>query len=173
MVPDFIFDAARLFNIVLVGYSANDAPMRYLLNAVAADSSRFDDLKERFAFVGTTSSAAQITIEDWKGRGITPIPYDSAISHESLEKTLHQWAELSPHTQDFSRSDHLIKRIVRKPVGSATEAECDVIEHLIRRSSIDERLRMMKLMSNASAEPGWLDIAARVASEKGGETRQL
>ena len=36
-VPDFIYDAARLFHLVLVGYSANDPPMRYLLNAVAAD----------------------------------------------------------------------------------------------------------------------------------------
>ena len=52
VVPDFIYDAARLFHLVLIGYSANDAPMRYLLNAVAADGSRFDDLKERFAFVG-------------------------------------------------------------------------------------------------------------------------
>lgn len=52
VVPDFIYDAARLFNLVLVGYSANDPPMKYLLNAVAADVARFDDLKERFAFVG-------------------------------------------------------------------------------------------------------------------------
>ena len=44
VVPDFIYDAARLFHLVLVGYSANDPPMRYLLNAVAADGTRFDDL---------------------------------------------------------------------------------------------------------------------------------
>jgi hypothetical protein len=31
IVPDFIYDAARLYHLVLVGYSANDAPMRYLL----------------------------------------------------------------------------------------------------------------------------------------------
>lgn len=38
VIPDFIYDAARLFHLVLVGYSANDPPMRYLLNSVAADS---------------------------------------------------------------------------------------------------------------------------------------
>ncbi len=53
VVPDFIYDAARLFNLVLVGYSANDPPMRYLLNAVAADGTRFGDLKERFTFIGS------------------------------------------------------------------------------------------------------------------------
>jgi hypothetical protein len=55
VVPDFIYDAARLFHLVLVGYSLNDPPMRYLLNAVAADGTRFDDLKERFIFFGTSS----------------------------------------------------------------------------------------------------------------------
>jgi hypothetical protein len=63
VVPDFIYDAARLFHLVLVGYSANDPPMRYLLNAVAADGSRFDDLKERFTFFGTSGSDP-VALED-------------------------------------------------------------------------------------------------------------
>lgn len=84
VVPDFIYDAARLFNLVLVGYSANDPPMRYLLNAVAADGSRFDDLKERFTIVGT-DSPDPIGLEDWKGRGITPIQYDAANGRDSRD----------------------------------------------------------------------------------------
>ncbi|MGO8658270.1 hypothetical protein ACC771_22150, partial [Rhizobium ruizarguesonis] len=63
VVPDFIYDAARLFHLVLVGYSANDPPMRYLLNAVAADGSRFDDLKERFTFFGT-NAPDPVSLED-------------------------------------------------------------------------------------------------------------
>ncbi|MBM4289666.1 MAG: hypothetical protein FJ135_16260 [Deltaproteobacteria bacterium] len=74
VVPDFIYDAARLFHLVLVGYSANDPPMRYLLNAVAADGTRFSEIKERFSFVPTNTSDSEL-LEDWRGRGITPIPY--------------------------------------------------------------------------------------------------
>ncbi|MBF0169447.1 MAG: SIR2 family protein [Alphaproteobacteria bacterium] len=55
VVPDFIYDAARLYHLVLIGYSANDPPMRYLFNAVAADGTRFNDLKERFTFFGTSA----------------------------------------------------------------------------------------------------------------------
>lgn len=62
VVPDFIYDAARLFHLVLVGYSANDPPMRYLLNAVAADSTRFHDLKERFTLFGTSEPKRQYTL---------------------------------------------------------------------------------------------------------------
>ena len=93
-VPDFIYDAARLFHLVLVGYSANDPPMRYLLNAVAADGSRFGDIKERFTFIGMRASDP-VAMEDWKGRGITPIPYDDADGHAALRHVLERWASLS------------------------------------------------------------------------------
>jgi len=89
IVPDFIYDAARLFNLVLVGYSANDPPMRYLLNAVAADGTRFDDLKDRFIFFGA-SKREPADLEDWKGRGIAPICYDDANGHEALRKSLER-----------------------------------------------------------------------------------
>ncbi len=45
VVPDFIYDAACLYHLVLVGYSANDAPMRYLLNAVACQTLSADFAK--------------------------------------------------------------------------------------------------------------------------------
>ena len=37
----FLFDLARCKAIVLVGYSANDAPVRYFLNVLEADRARF------------------------------------------------------------------------------------------------------------------------------------
>jgi len=67
--------------------------MRYLLNAVAADGTRFDDLKERFTFVGT-NAPDPVVLEDWKGRGITPIPYNAANGHSALLDTLKRWASL-------------------------------------------------------------------------------
>ena len=89
VVPDFIYDADRLFHLVLVGYSANDPPMRYLLNAVAADGSRFDDLKERFTFFGT-DAPDPVALEDWKARGITPIHYGTNGNHGALHLTLER-----------------------------------------------------------------------------------
>ena len=41
----FLFDLARCKVIVLVGYSATDAPVRYFLNVLEADRVRFPDLK--------------------------------------------------------------------------------------------------------------------------------
>ena len=42
--------------------------MRYLLNAVAADEGRFDDLKERFIFVGSDEPDT-VALQDWRAQG--------------------------------------------------------------------------------------------------------
>ena len=158
VVPDFIYDAARLFHLVLVGYSANDAPMRYLLNAVAADSTHFPDLKERFSFVGSTD---KVELEDWKGRGITPIPYDPADGHTQLHKTLQRWAALV----DDKAVDAEIKRIVRRKWSEADYAERDLFDHLIRRSDSVERVRLSALASKQKADIAWLDAIVEIVAE--------
>jgi hypothetical protein len=163
-VPDFIYDAARLFHLVLVGYSANDAPMRYLLNAVAADGSRFSDLKERFTFVGM-GSKDPVAIEDWKGRGITPIPYDSKDSHLSLRHALERWAALSAINGDRKTVDKEIQRIVRTPRSAAKDTDRDLYDHLFRRGSVNERIRMSALSNKSKAGLDWLDAVANVLTE--------
>jgi hypothetical protein len=164
VVPDFIYDAARLFNLVLVGYSANDPPMRYLLNAVAADGTRFRDLRERFTFVGTTSSDP-VGLEDWKARGITPIQYDAANSHSTLLKTLERWADLLGNSGRRNLFDAEVKRIVRKSRSAAGDADRDLFDHLIRRSNSNERVRLSGLASKSKADLEWLDAIHAVAAE--------
>lgn len=164
-IPDFIYDAARLFHIVLVGYSANDPPMRYLLNAVAADGSRFDDLKERFTFSGGHVPAHPPAIEDWKGRGITPIPYDEADDHAALATTLSKWAELSAVTGQRQKIDALLKRIVRSKRGDATDADRDLFDHLIRRAEPNERRRLVRIASQEKADISWLAAVDKISGE--------
>ena len=165
IVPDFVYDAARLFNLVLVGYSANDPPMRYLLNAVAADGTRFDDLKERFAFVGT-SSPDPVALEDWTGRGIRPIHYDSTSGHAAILNTLQRWADLSAINGKAAVVDGEIRRIVRTPRAIAAEADRDLFDHLIRRSDHNERVRLAAVASKQRADFGWLDALNAVVAER-------
>jgi hypothetical protein len=165
-IPDFIYDAARLFHIVLVGYSANDPPMRYLLNAVAADGSRFEDLKERFTFVGGVNPPEPRIVEDWKGRGITPIPYSEADYHVALARTLARWAELSPINGRQKLVDAEIRRIVRHDRANAGEAARDLFDHLIRRSNPNERVRLAALASRAKAGLDWLQAIDVIAGER-------
>lgn len=166
VVTDFIYDAARLFHLVLVGYSANDPPMRYLLNSVAADGSRFSDLKERFTFVGN-SAPDPIALEDWKGRGITPIHYDSANNHQALLDTLQRWATLSANNGKQGIVDNEVKRIVRTNRNTASDADRDLFDHLIRRSNLNERVQLSALASTQKAALDWLDAITEISEETG------
>jgi NAD-dependent SIR2 family protein deacetylase len=164
VVPDFIYDAARLYHLVLVGYSANDPPMRYLLNAVAADGKRFDDLKERFTFFGSNSPDA-VALADWNGRGITPIHYDSANGHDALRATLERWAALSAINGKKEIVDAELRRIVKTSWSAAKESDRDLFDHFFRRSNASERVRLSALVSDAKAEIEWLDAVVKICAE--------
>lgn len=170
IVPDFIHDAARLYNLVLVGYSANDPPMRYLLNSVAADDTRFPDLKERFTFIGT-EKIDPVELEDWKGRGITPIPYSAANRHAALLDVLERWATLSSGVGKHSGIETEIKRIARLRHGEASPEDRDLFDHLFRRSPPGEWARLSALASAQKADHAWLDAIAAVAIESEGANR--
>ncbi len=165
VVPDFIYDAARLYHLVLVGYSLNDPPMRYLLNAVAADGSRFDDLKERFTFFGT-SAPDPVSLEDWRARGITPIHYDSNGGHGTLLQTLERWSELSAISGKKVAIDKELRRIVKTTRAAAPEPDRDLFDHLFRRSNTSERARLALLVSDAKASIDWLDAIVAIGAEK-------
>lgn len=162
VVPDFIYDAARLYNLVLVGYSANDPPMRYLLNAVSADGSRFEDLKDRFVFI-SSDSADSVALEDWRARGIIPISYDAANGHSTLSDTLTQWASLAPMKEKVVNAR--IRQIVRIPRADSTDSERDLFDHLFRRSNTSERNKIAELASTLKADHEWLDAMLQISQE--------
>ena len=166
VVPDLIYDAARLFHLVLVGYRADDPPMRYLLDAVAAEEGRFDDLKERFIFVGSGESDA-VALEDWRARGIVPIHYDAPDpDHAVLLRTLQRWADLSAINGKQQIVDREIRRIVKSGRADASDDDRELFDHLFRRVSPDERVQFTKVASAAGAEPTWLDAILTVSTER-------
>lgn len=156
VVSDFIYDAARLFHLVLVGYSANDPPMRYLLNSVAADGNRFSDLKDRFTFIGNSSAADPVEMARWKGRSITPIHYDSANRHSALLSVFEKWAQLSPFSKTPKCVENEIKRIVKTSWSNALQEDRDLLEHLLRRADNGERERLFKVMNKYKTDLSWL-----------------
>ena len=164
-IPDFIYDAARLYHLVLVGYSANDPPMRYLLNAVAADGTRFADFKERFSFVGGPEPSNARELQDWLGRGITPIAYHNANGHAALAHTLEQWSKLFSNRGDSSARDKALRKIVKRPRKEASDVDRDLFDHIIRRASPNERGLLTQQVSEAGADLDWLDSITAIARE--------
>ena len=83
----YIQTLLQRFKIVFVGYSADDPPVQYLLEALSREVDRPNDL---YAFQsGSVDQAAA----QWKHKGVQPIPYDSANGHFALWETLRAWAD--------------------------------------------------------------------------------
>ncbi|WP_072376403.1 SIR2 family protein [Hyphomicrobium sp. NDB2Meth4] len=74
------------YTVVLLGYSANDVPIRYLLEGLNARGSK----ARLFAF---SEGQAGETQQKWWDRGVMAIPYSSGDNeHSALWRTLTAWA---------------------------------------------------------------------------------
>jgi hypothetical protein len=118
------------FRIVFVGYSADDPPVQYLLEAL----SRFRRPGHAlYAFhSGNKSEAAQ----QWAHKGVEPISYDGASNHAALWDTLSAWAERARDVDGWH--DHLIQRAMQGPASMATH-ERGMVAHLAA-STVGSRL---------------------------------
>jgi hypothetical protein len=104
----FIREAIRRYLIVFVGYTADDPPVQYLLealNRVAADPPR-----SLYAFQAGREDVAKVL---WKQKGVTAIAYQSDNNHDALWQTLTAWSERA-HDADRWRS-RLIRRALQGP----------------------------------------------------------
>ncbi|WP_428394408.1 SIR2 family protein [Lichenicoccus sp.] len=83
----YIQSLLQRYKVVFVGYSADDPPVQYLLEALSRSDERPNEL---YAFqAGHVDQAAA----QWTHKGVNPIPYESADRHAALWQTLRAWAE--------------------------------------------------------------------------------
>lgn len=89
----FVYDLLRRFTVVFIGYSADDPPIRYMLEAAYAGRYRFPDVKSAYAFVGAKAGEENAEIDKWKGKGPKALLYRvSGDDHRVLHETLAAWA---------------------------------------------------------------------------------
>ena len=100
----------RLSTLVLVGYGAEDAAMRLLLETLDADRSRFRDLKKIYAIEKGTVDSASL----WNAKGIEPIEFDD---YDSIYGTLREWALYAVKPADYARQR--VREILSFPASEA------------------------------------------------------
>jgi hypothetical protein len=82
----FFRSVLERYVVAFVGYSADDPPVHYLLEALRKESGKLDRV---YAFQAGNSQDA---VALWKHKGIEAIPYDQANKHAALWETLEAWA---------------------------------------------------------------------------------
>jgi hypothetical protein len=93
----YIEDRMRLGPLVLVGYRAEDAAMRLLLEALDADRDRFPDLKQIYAMERASPGSKSI----WKAKGIEAIEFQD---YDAIYATLREWARYATNPMEYGRA---------------------------------------------------------------------
>jgi len=108
------------FIIVFVGYSADDPPVQYLLEAMNRGASGVPRL---YAF---HQGSSQEAVTQWSHRGVTPIPFNT---YAVLWNNLDAWADRASDVDAWHRS--VVKLAARGPA-SLTPHERSLVSHLAR-----------------------------------------
>ena len=121
----FIRSLLEKYTVVLLGYQAEDPPVKYLLQGLS--SVRSQDQHQLYAF--DRGQADEVEAK-WQDRGVVPIAYGE--DHESLWDTLEAWAGRSDDPGTWTSS--ILSMAQRGP--EAVEAhERGMVCHVIQTSS--------------------------------------
>ena len=151
----FLFDLARCKVIVLVGYSATDAPVRYFLNVLEADRVRFPDLKPVYAFDAYERDSGEAT-RSWGTLAVIPMPYKinsdtGKHDHSPLWRDLAALADVAERPK-HSRQQRA-RAILGRPVAEANAISREELGWLFggQRDLWPEALK-------AITDPGWFRV---------------
>lgn len=176
----FLFDLIRCKTIVLLGYSASDAPVRYFLSVLAADRARFPALNPVYSFYSVFEDVAEADAH-WGTLAVEPIPYRAFRNqdtgdedHAALYDDLAQLADVVERPK-ASRRERARALLQRDPGGltplETTEVDWlfngrsdlwDLVIRHVTQASWFEHFRTRKLWETKTA--AWV-IAAWVALE--------
>ncbi|CAB3809101.1 hypothetical protein LMG28614_06952 [Paraburkholderia ultramafica] len=126
----FLFDLVRCKTLVLVGYSANDAPVRYFLNLLEGDRDRFEDLRTVYALDSYDTDAAE-TEARWETIAVTPLPYRKGPKPDEHCALWADLASLADVVEQPRRARQARAAVFGKPFATATASELEGTEWLL------------------------------------------
>ena len=152
----FIRSLLRSYTVVLVGYQAEDPPVRYLLQGLNKDEA--SDRSNLFAF----DKGNRVDVEaKWRDRGVTAIPYSD---YDVLWKTLEAWADRADSPRVWKRN---VAAMAQQSPSTVEAYQRGQVAHLVRSSM------GAKLFANCAPppHPEWvfvLDATSRAAEPSKG-----
>ncbi|MDE2957539.1 MAG: SIR2 family protein [Bacteroidota bacterium] len=151
----FFFDLIRCKHIVLVGYSASDVPIRYMLSVLETDRKRFLDPHRVFALDGHKGDEQRI-LDKWDLLAVQALPYrirsiGSRQDHDSL------WCSLNKLADFVERPNAAYKTHVRRLLGHDRANS----SHQSRKEVawlLSEPRNLWKDALDSITDPAWFDF---------------
>lgn len=162
VVANYLYDLMRRYTLVLVGYSADDPPMRYLMDAIGEDASLFEDMKYPYVIADRTAIAhdpnGELAVERWRAKNITPILFTERNGQDvfaPLWETLHEWA-------DWARGDaawvaNQLSQKTLTPNAIATAFASSFVQDILSLLDADERELAIRTLRSSAVDFGWIE----------------
>lgn len=146
----YVYDLVRATTVVIIGYTADDPPMRYLLEVIDADRERFKDLRAVYAFVPCKTEDEHEQCALWKSKGVIPVPYETPTDpdHSKLYVAVHLWAQYAEDPTAW-RNDRMAK-LLAIPPNDVTNEQLGEVKWLLNHADAGGNL------GNANPSPDWM-----------------
>lgn len=145
----YVYDLVRTHTVVLVGYQADDPPMRYLLEALEANRERYLDLKRVYAFAPSEPGEDTLESELWRAKGVEPIIYrNDGGDHSRLYDSLREWQSYSTDPTRWRQSR--LEAIFANTLEKTNESVRNECVRLLSHHDATE------LLGALSPDPEWL-----------------
>jgi SIR2-like domain len=146
----YVYDVVRVCTVVIVGYEADDPPMRYLLEALEADRERYLDLHQVYALAPTQPDQYEHDQALWQAKGVDPILYTLSgdSDHSSLYDTLREWWRYADDPTTWRR-ERLRGIVSQRPDDLGEQAVAEAVMLLSHRDASE-------LLHELSPDPAWL-----------------
>lgn len=92
---DFFREVLQRYIVVFIGYTADDPPVQYLLEALRKTSGKIEGA---YAF---QSGEREDAAARWRHKGVDAIPYEADREHSALWQSLEKWAERARDPQGW------------------------------------------------------------------------
>lgn len=154
----YVYDLVRATTVVIIGYTADDPPMRYLLEVIDADRERFKDMRAVYAFVPSKTGDEQKQCALWKSKGIIPIPYDtpSDFDHGKLYASVGLWARYAEDPTAWRKNR--MAKLLAMPPNEATNEQLEEVKWLLSHADAASNL------GNANPPPDWMTKFSELGS---------
>jgi NAD-dependent SIR2 family protein deacetylase len=167
VVANYIYDLVRRYRVVLVGYSADDPTMRYLMDAIGEDAALFDDMRRPFAIAARDprdvyDPLGEVFIESWRAKNIEPITYDLKVAdgHGAFWRSLHQWAEWARRDLEWVKEQCAI--VTALPFADADGFAKNFVGDLFSVLDQEEQAKTIQFLNEKAADFDWIDAIRQV-----------
>lgn len=154
----FVTELCQHFVVVFVGYSVNDPPMRYLVDALASERRHDARLQPAYALDGCAADAMPERKVEWEAKGIQPLLYDHVDTHARLHSTLKEWARIWSGGMTSRRS--LVSDLAPRPPGTLPREQRSQFCWALDEGTGAMAAELARL--GRDADIGWLDELDRV-----------